>query len=291
MKINEPHASLTAVMLVATALAAGAADLMTCRWDELARRGVPLCGRIREGAGPEGQAALELTSTNPAGSRFALLTITNPPVTRAVYALAGQIRYQDVEGRGYLEMWSRIPGRGDFFSRTLAARGPLASLQGSSDWRPFVLPFNRANAAPPTALYLNLVLPGRGRVWISDIRLRESDNFGALVGAWWSDRTGGVIGAAAGSLIGVLGATVGILVARARARRLVFAIVYLMFAGGILSLVTGLVALVLQQPYAVFYPPLLAGGICVFVIGVTFTGIKRRYQRYELQRMQSLDAP
>src|SRR5207245_437754 len=104
----------------------------------------------------------------------------------------------DVEGSGYLEMWSRFP-QGRFFSRTLEASGPLGSLRGSSDWRPFVLPFfNGPGGAPPQELTVGVVLPGRGTVAVGPLRLvqfADDENPLAAGGAWWGGRAGGLVGA------------------------------------------------------------------------------------------------
>src|SRR6266853_1931256 len=82
------------------------------------------------------------------------------------YVVSGEVRYQDVEGQGYLEMWTVFPDGQRFFSRTLDAQGPRAALRGESNWRRFELPFDMSGASQaPSRLEINLVLPGRGAVW------------------------------------------------------------------------------------------------------------------------------
>jgi len=49
-------------------------------------------------------------------------------VESVVLTYRAQLRAKDVTGRAYLEMWVRVPGRGEFFSRGLAQ-----PLQGSSE--------------------------------------------------------------------------------------------------------------------------------------------------------------
>jgi hypothetical protein len=54
--------------------------------------------------------------------------------------------------------------------------------------------------------------------------------------------------------------------------------------------ITGLVAVVFQQPYAVWYALLLPGVILVFVFSLNLHSIERRYNELEIRRMTSMDA-
>ena len=69
-----------------------------------------------------------------------VLTVDEPGIRGPRYGIAGEVRHRDVQGNGYLEMWNVLP-QGRFFTRTLAPEGPMKALSGSSDWRPFLLPF------------------------------------------------------------------------------------------------------------------------------------------------------
>jgi len=89
----------------------------------------------------------------------------------------------------------------------------MGRLEGSSEWRPFVLPFsNREGGAPPEKLVVNLVLTGPGVVEIGPLQLVElnpADDLFADSGAWWNDRQAGLFGGIAGSGLGILGALIG----------------------------------------------------------------------------------
>lgn len=109
-----------------------------------------------------------------------ILVIESPPITGAHYALSGEISYERVEGKGYLEMWSYFPGGGAFFSRTLADSGPMGVLKGTSDRRTFQLSYqNEAGGPPPERLELSLVLPDQGRVRIGPLKLIQFQTVGA----------------------------------------------------------------------------------------------------------------
>src|SRR5207245_1908725 len=91
------------------------------------------------------------------------------PVAGPGYVVAGQVRYEGVEGQGYLEMWTVFPDGQRFFSRTLAPRGPLAALPGESSWRRFELPCGLGGASqPPARAEVDLVW--RGRPWLAPRR-------------------------------------------------------------------------------------------------------------------------
>src|SRR6202011_3318954 len=53
----------------------------------------------------EADGALKIVFTNDTIEAH-LLTITNPPISAAVYAITGKIKYESIQGDGYLEMWN-----------------------------------------------------------------------------------------------------------------------------------------------------------------------------------------
>lgn len=77
-----------------------------------------------------------------------------------------EMKGEKVEGRAYLEMWCSLPGRGEFFSKGL--RQPLS---GTSDWARFEIPFYLKRGQRPDLIKLNLVVEGRGVVWLRKIEL------------------------------------------------------------------------------------------------------------------------
>ena len=65
-----------------------------------------------------------------------------------------------------------------------------------------------------------------------------------------------------------------------------------MLAGvGIVSLIAGIVALVFQQPWDIWLPPLLVGGILLTVSVGIFPVLRRRYEQLELRKMAAMDGP
>jgi hypothetical protein len=93
-----------------------------------------------------------------------------------------------------------------------------------------------------------------------------------------------------GAVIGLLGALVGLLAGKARARTLVMSILWLILVLGVCSLFTGIIALQQSQPYAVFYPLFLMGGISTVFSTCGIPLLRKRYEAHELRQISSMDA-
>ena len=240
----------------------------------------------------DGKSALKIENTNAAPLTVRLMIVTNPPVAEMLYAITGEVKYENVGGSGYLEMWNFFapaqPGEaeGKYFSRTLGDAGEMAKISGTSDWRKFMLLFDRTGASePPTRLEINLVLPGSGTVYLRAAKLEKPQS-----ASWWSPRQAGLIGGIGGSVIGCFGALLGLLASKGNARNFVLTTMKTFIALGILLTLAGFVAVVSKQPYAVWYPLLLLGVILTLVISLNLPAIQRRYDELEIRRMASVDA-
>lgn len=215
-----------------------------------------------------------------------LLTIVDPDISGDSYAIAGVVRFENVGGTGYLEMWSRFADGGAYFSRTLDTQGPLAALTGDSEDRPFELPFFLNGAAGPQRLEINLVLPVGGTVWIGPLDLV---GFGPSTD-WWSERDAAAIGTIGGALAGLVGTVIGILGGRRRSRRVVEGLLFGGLAVGLVLAGIGLAALIAGQPRHVWYPAGLLGTVLAGVGGLLIPTMRRAYAAAELQRMRAFDA-
>lgn len=217
-----------------------------------------------------------------------ILEINAPPITADPYAITGRVKYEDVYGTAYLEMWSHFGARGTFFSRTLMSHGPMKNLSGSSDWRNFHLSFNRGpDVPPPERLVINVVLPGQGTVYLSPLSLVEQGH--GAVGVWFSEQQAGLYGGLFSALMGGLGALIGTLVSFGRARAFVSGLINALILLGACLLLVGIWAMFGKQPYHVFYPLLLIGALCSCLMGGFRVTVRKRYEQWELRRMQALD--
>lgn len=251
----------------------------------------------------DGKSALKVISSNETGLRVQLLRITNPPISKMLYAIAGEIRYEGVKGDGFLEMWNFYPPakpgmfENQYFSRTLGESGDLGKISGTSSWRPFTLPFDRTGSIEkPTRLEINLILPGQGTVYLGPIKLVEYEGnlglqkSGGAVGAWWSERTGGWIGGIAGSVLGCLGSLLAVLAAKGKCRVFVVTTSKALIGLGIASTLVGLWALSVGQPYAVWFPLLLLGILLESILFVRLRQYQKTYEDLEMRKMVSMDA-
>ncbi|MEN8159186.1 MAG: hypothetical protein ABFS41_03835 [Myxococcota bacterium] len=250
--------------------------------------GISLAGVASAAADGQSLVPERTVVEGPASAR--ILVVEAPEVSGDAYAIRGRVAYEDVQGDAYLEMWSEFPDGSRYFSRTLETAGPLARLRGSSPARDFALPFFLTPGSPqPTRLEVSVVLPGPGRVRVSDLAWDGDLGAGAATRAWWSPAAGSWVGALAGSAVGVLGAAIGTLCSLGRGRRFVMAGLLAMGVGGFVALTAGLLALALGQPYAVWYPLLLLGGLTPALALTLRPTARRRFEALELRRMQALD--
>ena len=268
--------AIVATIVFAAAAPAAAAGPVQIDWT----RTPPVSGSV------VGEDAV--VSAGETGGSFHLITIDAPPVGAPGYQIVGDVAYEGVQGRGYLQMWSVFEDGSRAFSRTLDPTGPMAALTGSSGPRTFVLPFNLGDTPPPTRLEIDVVLPGPGTVRVGPLSLQPLGQ-SVGTGGWWSDRAAGVGGAAAGTILGLLGAVIGSLASRGRARRFVLATMVTLIVLGCALAVTGVVALALSQPYAVYFPLLLAGVLMVGVSGSSIRTTRRAYAEAELRRIRAMD--
>lgn len=220
------------------------------------------------------------------GLSVTVATLARPAIETDRYVVTGEIRYEDVDGKGYVEMWS-VFDEGRYFSRTNLDQGPMRAIEGSSDWRAIALPFDATGASSrPRELIVGVVLPGAGSVTLRPLTLSEGDVFwgpsgGSSFGLW-----GGLAGAA----VGVIGGVLGWLGGAGRARGLVLGGFRALAVFGAVLLGVGVYGLTSGWTYAGYYPPLIVGAVTLMVSALTMPRLARRYEELELRRMSALDA-
>jgi hypothetical protein len=288
---------LAAVCLTAAVCPASAEEVVIeFSWKSLKESGELAAGQyIPPGTLPQTPFdCLKISSSSGQSLTAQLLALPDPAITTNLYALTGKVKYQGVAGQGYLEMMNHFP-KGRYFTKTLADSGPMQYFKGDSDWRPVVLPFSfRQESGTPEKITLSLVLPQTGTVYLSDLKLmqyKQGENplAAAMPGVWWNARTAGYIGGISGAFIGILGALIGFLTASGRSQRFVRMALNAILFIGVAALAIGGIALWQAQPYAVFYPLLLLGGICTVLSLVLQKPVKQAYRNREMRKMQSMD--
>src|SRR5437899_2777785 len=95
-----------------------------------------------------------------------LFEVPNPGVEHCVVIYRVKLKTEDLQEPAYLEMWCRISGRGEFFSRGLDN-----TVTGSNGWASYEVPFFLKKGEKPDLIKLNLVLKGPGKIWVKDVQL------------------------------------------------------------------------------------------------------------------------
>lgn len=112
----------------------------------------------------DGNGSLRVTADEPVTVK--LYETGDIHLEQAQLIYRARLRTEDVEGQVYLEMWCGFPGKGEFFSRALQS-----PLSGSNEWSTQETPFLLQKGENPDNVKMNLVIAGKGTVWIDDIRL------------------------------------------------------------------------------------------------------------------------
>jgi len=113
-----------------------------------------------------------------------------------------------------------------------------------------------------------------------------------MTDAWWSGESAGMIGGIVGSGLGILGGLIGSLVGtlapRGIGRKYLLGGMLTMLVLCALSSITGLYALLLTgQPYQVWYPLVLLGGLGTLAICVLLPVTIRVYRQAEQRKLEA----
>lgn len=95
-----------------------------------------------------------------------LFEMEQPDVEHCILTYRARMRTEDAQGRIYLEMWCRFPGKGEFFSR-----GLQQAVMGTTDWSTHETPFFLKRGQRPDLIKMNIAAQGQGTVWIKELEL------------------------------------------------------------------------------------------------------------------------
>ncbi len=116
------------------------------------------------GTTSDGTGSIKISAVDSTTVR--LYDVGDIDVENARLVYRARLRTEGVQGQVYLEMWCRFPGQGEFFSRALHA-----PLTGSTEWTSQETHFVVDRGQNPDHIALNIVITGRGSVWVDDIAL------------------------------------------------------------------------------------------------------------------------
>lgn len=112
----------------------------------------------------EGKASIKITTAWP--TTVCLGEVTGLDVEEAKLVFRAKVK-TELDGNAVLEMWVQV-GNGQFFSK-----GINDPAKGKSDWKTIQTLFMFQKGQKPDKVTLNIVINGKGSVWVDDIVLSK----------------------------------------------------------------------------------------------------------------------
>ena len=112
----------------------------------------------------EGASSLRITTKWP--TTVCLGEVSDLDLENVKLVYAAKVK-SDLDGTAYLEMWAHFGG-GQYFSK-----GMNDVVGQKTDWKTIQTPFTFQKGQKPQKVTLNLVISGKGTVWIDDVLLSK----------------------------------------------------------------------------------------------------------------------
>jgi hypothetical protein len=80
-----------------------------------------------------------------------------------------RLKSQDVSKGVYLEMWCRVAGMGEFFSK-----GLMHKVRGTTDWSEYEVPFFLKRGQQADLVKLGVTFEGPGTVWVKEAQVFQT---------------------------------------------------------------------------------------------------------------------
>ena len=110
----------------------------------------------------DGTASLKIAAPGP--TTVNLFELGDVDVENAKIVYRAMLRTKKLSGKAYLEMWVHFKDGGEYFSRGLDR-----TITGTTNWMTMEIMFILEKGQNPDNVKLNLVIEGKGTVWIDDI--------------------------------------------------------------------------------------------------------------------------
>jgi hypothetical protein len=98
-----------------------------------------------------------------------LFEVEDPGVEQCLLTYRAELKTEGLKGRAFLEMWCRLPGRGEFFSK-----GYQQAVSGTVSWARYEIPFYLKRGQKPDLVKVNLAVEGSGTVWLRNLELLQT---------------------------------------------------------------------------------------------------------------------
>jgi len=158
--------SVVTILISCTLLGAGAGaqELRRMSLDDLSTLGLKLQADTAVKA--EGGGSLRVTTLWPTTVCLGELAGLQIESGRLVYC--ARVKSDLTAGEAYLELWVQAASGEEFF-----ARGLDNPVQGRTDWRLLTTSFVPKKIGRIRKATMNLVVNGKGTVWVDDVRLAK----------------------------------------------------------------------------------------------------------------------
>jgi hypothetical protein len=156
------RALLIFFLLIVVASLGYSEDLKKLKLDDASALGTTIQTDIHVKA--EGKASVKITTRWP--TTICLGEVSGLDVENAKLLYKAKVK-SDLDGTAFLEMWAHVGG-GQYFSR-----GMNDVVSQKTDWKIIQTPFLFQKGQRPDKVTLNLVINGKGIVWVDDIVLSK----------------------------------------------------------------------------------------------------------------------
>jgi hypothetical protein len=116
----------------------------------------------------EAEGGWRVEATSPGSTPLFEVPVDTSEPTMLIYRAT--LRTEELAAPAYLEMWVRVPGAGEFFSKGLDKK-----VAGRSEWRTVEIPFFLQKGQRADLVRLNVVFEGPGgALFIRDVEVLKS---------------------------------------------------------------------------------------------------------------------
>ncbi len=159
---NMKHIISILVAILVMAGSSPAIDLKKLSLDDASTIGtrIETDGQVKA----EGKGSIRITTRWP--TTICLAEVSDVDIENATLLYRAKVR-TELEGNAYLEMWVQV-GNGQYFSR-----GMNDVVSQKTEWKAIQTPFVLQKGQKPSRITLNIVINGKGVVWVDDIVLSE----------------------------------------------------------------------------------------------------------------------
>ena len=166
MRISEPRRTMRTCMYVTLFLLLSVASAQTAELRKLNLDGAKSIGTkisTDQKIKIEGSGSIKISTLWPTTINLGEISGLGVDNTKLVYR--AKVKCEKLQGAAFLEMWCHVGG-GQYFSR-----GMNPQVTGTMDWKTLQTPFILQAGQKVEKITLNIVINGKGTVWIDDLML------------------------------------------------------------------------------------------------------------------------